>query len=104
MLVIARADRAVLVHCAAGTDRPGVAVALALDAAGLSALGPEGEMRLRLPEAAVHRTTVHRRCPTLVGLIVEALVDAAAEIRMPDTGNIRGELEGPLRYATPSHP
>lgn len=32
---IARADRAVLVHCAAGKDRTGVVVALALDAAGL---------------------------------------------------------------------
>ena len=32
---IARADRAVLVHCAAGKDRTGVVVALALDAAGV---------------------------------------------------------------------
>jgi len=33
---IARADGAVLVHCAAGKDRTGVVVALALDAAGVS--------------------------------------------------------------------
>jgi len=33
---IARAERAVLVHCAAGKDRTGVVVALALDAAGVS--------------------------------------------------------------------
>ena len=33
---ISRADRAVLVHCAAGKDRTGVVVALALDAAGAS--------------------------------------------------------------------
>ena len=32
---IARADGAVLVHCAAGKDRTGVVVALALDAAGV---------------------------------------------------------------------
>jgi protein-tyrosine phosphatase len=32
---IARADRAVLVHCAAGKDRTGVVVALALDAVGV---------------------------------------------------------------------
>lgn len=32
---IARAERAVLVHCAAGKDRTGVVVALALDAAGI---------------------------------------------------------------------
>jgi protein-tyrosine phosphatase len=32
---IARTDRAVLVHCAAGKDRTGVVVALALDAAGV---------------------------------------------------------------------
>jgi protein tyrosine/serine phosphatase len=32
---IARADGAVLVHCAAGKDRTGVVVALALDAAGI---------------------------------------------------------------------
>lgn len=32
---ISRADRAVLVHCAAGKDRTGVVVALALDAAGV---------------------------------------------------------------------
>jgi protein-tyrosine phosphatase len=32
---IARAERAVLVHCAAGKDRTGVVVALALDAAGV---------------------------------------------------------------------
>jgi protein-tyrosine phosphatase len=32
---IARADRAVLVHCAAGKDRTGVVVALALDASGV---------------------------------------------------------------------
>ena len=32
---IARADSAVLVHCAAGKDRTGVVVALALDAAGV---------------------------------------------------------------------
>ncbi|HUY59609.1 MAG TPA: tyrosine-protein phosphatase [Solirubrobacteraceae bacterium] len=34
--VIARADGAVLVHCAAGKDRTGVVVAFALDAAGVS--------------------------------------------------------------------
>ena len=33
---IARAERAVLVHCAAGKDRTGVVVALALDAAGVT--------------------------------------------------------------------
>ena len=33
---IARADGAVLVHCAAGKDRTGVVVALALDASGVS--------------------------------------------------------------------
>ena len=33
---IARADRAVLVHCAAGKDRTGVVVAMALDAAGVN--------------------------------------------------------------------
>ena len=32
---IARADGAVLVHCAAGKDRTGVVVAMALDAAGI---------------------------------------------------------------------
>ena len=48
--------------------------------------------------AGVHRTTVHRRWPDLGDLIVEALVDAAAaEIRMPDTGNIRGDLKSLLR-------
>jgi protein-tyrosine phosphatase len=43
MRTIARADGAVLVHCAAGKDRTGVLVALALDAAGVDREGIIGD-------------------------------------------------------------
>lgn len=77
MRAIARADGAVLVHCAAGKDRTGVVVALALDAAG------------------VHRDTI-------VGdyLATRERIDAIIA-RLVSSSTYRAELEGhdPQRHA-----
>lgn len=48
--------------------------------------------------AGVHRTTVHRRWPNHADLIAEALIeDAAAEISLPEEGNVRDDLTVLLR-------
>jgi hypothetical protein len=74
---IARADGAVLVHCAAGKDRTGVVVALALDAAGVDR-------------------------ETIVGdyLATRERIDAIIA-RLVDSATYRAELEGhdPQRHA-----
>jgi AcrR family transcriptional regulator len=44
--------------------------------------------------AGVHRSTIHRRWPSLGDLAAEALVDSAAvAIPMPDSGNVRADLQ-----------
>jgi AcrR family transcriptional regulator len=65
----------------------------------LSLYGYGGLSAARIADrAGVHRTTVHRRWPDLGELIIEALTEsAAADIRMPDTGNIRTDLKALLR-------
>ncbi len=75
---IARADGAVLVHCAAGKDRTGVVVALALDAAGADRATIVGDylatgermdaIIARLVSSSTYRTdhegqSAHRRAP-----------------------------------------
>jgi protein-tyrosine phosphatase len=74
---IARAEGAVLVHCAAGKDRTGVLVALALDAAGIE--------RARI--VADYLATAER---------IEAII-----ARLMGSALYRGELEGhdPQRHA-----
>ncbi len=45
-------------------------------------------------QAGVHRTTVYRRWPDHADLITDALLeDASTAVAMPDTGEIRGDLE-----------
>lgn len=47
--------------------------------------------------AGVHRATVHRRWPDLDRLVEVALIEsAAAEIPVPDTGDVREDLVGLL--------
>jgi AcrR family transcriptional regulator len=44
--------------------------------------------------AGVHRTTVHRRWPSHADLITDALLeDASTAVAIPDTGEIRSDLE-----------
>ncbi len=57
--------------------------------------------------AGVHRTTVHRRWPDRGSLVAEALLKrSAAEIPIPDTGSLSGDLSRLLRTiaATISEP
>jgi protein-tyrosine phosphatase len=74
---IARADGAVLVHCAAGKDRTGVVVALALDAAGVDRTAIVGD----------YLATAER---------IEAILE-----RLVSSPTYRAELEGhdPRRHA-----
>ena len=74
---IARADGAVLVHCAAGKDRTGVVVALALDAAGVD--------RVRIVEDYL-----------ATGERIDAIL-----ARLVSSSTYRAELEGhdPQRHA-----
>ncbi|MCP2281106.1 transcriptional regulator, TetR family [Nocardia amikacinitolerans] len=48
--------------------------------------------------ATVHETTIYRRWPTKEHLLLDALLDySEAEIALPDTGSVRGDL---IAFAT----
>lgn len=65
----------------------------------LNQYGYSGLSTARIADrAGVHRTTVHRRWPDHADLIAEALIDdAAAEIALPERGNVRDDLTVLLR-------
>jgi AcrR family transcriptional regulator len=57
----------------------------------------EGEINFSVRDVAdragVHRTTVYRRWPTRADLVAEALRDHTAQLKVPDTGSWRTDLE-----------
>lgn len=80
--------------------RPGgrsAAVRTAVQRATVELLDEGGYERLEIPEVAeragVHRTTIYRRWPTKVHLVVDTMAAlASAEVPVPDTGSVQDDL------------
>jgi AcrR family transcriptional regulator len=80
-----------------GLGRRGVAVRTAVLSAALAELIERGVNGVTIAaiaaRAGVHETSVYRRWRTREDLIVDALTNlSAAEIPVPDTGSVRGDL------------
>ncbi len=84
------------------SHRRGQAVDAAIIGATLAVVAEQGTFQIRIDDVAeragVNKTTIYRRYDSAQELVLAAILDnAAAEIPMPDTGTLRGDLDALVR-------